>query len=229
MFFDPVYLIFMIPGLLLSLWATAKTRGAFDRYSRVRVSSGMTGAQAAARLLADAGISGVVIERVNGFLSDHYDPTSRRLRLSESVYDSTSIAAIGVACHEAGHAIQHATNYSALGLRSALVPAASSAGPLSYIFLVGGFLFAIPALIWLGIICFSAAVLFSLVTLPVEYDASRRARELMVRAGIVTPTEEPAAGEVLTAAFLTYVAAAVSALLTLLYYLFRAGAFGRRD
>ena len=229
MYFDPLYLFFMLPGLLLSLWATMKTKTAFDHYSRVRAASGMTGAQAAARLLADAGINDVVVEHVDGFLSDHYDPSARRLRLSDKVYSSASLAAIGVACHEAGHAIQHATGYGPLQLRSALVPAASVASPLSYVFIVLGFLFAAPALLWVGIICFSAAVLFSLVTLPVEYDASRRARALMVRAGIVSPAEENAAGEVLTAAFLTYVAAAVSALLTLLYYLVRAGAFSRRD
>ena len=207
MFFDPVYLIFLLPGVLLALWASLKTRTAFEHYSQVPCASGMSGAQAAARLLADAGVTGVRIEETSGFLSDHYDPTARVLRLSPSVYRERTLAAVGVACHEAGHAIQHATNYGPLGLRS----------------------FLAQALVWLGILFFLAAVIFSLVTLPVEFDATRRAKQLMVRAGIVSNSEAKGAGEVLDAAFLTYVASAVSMLLTLLYYLYRAGAFSRRD
>ena len=145
------------------------------------------------------------------------------------MYGSNSIAAIGVACHEAGHAIQHATSYGPLGMRSALVPVVNFSSPVSYILMVLGFILAAPGMIWLGVILFSMAVLFTLVTLPVEYDASRRAKLLMVEAGIVTPHEERAAAEVLNAAFLTYVASAVSALLTLLYYLYRLGVFSRRD
>ena len=214
MFFDPVYLIFLLPGVLLALWASLKTRTAFEHYSQVPCASGMSGAQAAARLLADAGVTGVRIEETSGFLSDHYDPTARVLRLSPSVYRERTLAAVGVACHEAGHAIQHATNYGPLGLRSFLVPAVSISSPGAYICLFLGFL---------------AAVIFSRVTRPVEFDATRRAKQLMVRAGIVSNSEAKGAGEVLDAAFLTYVASAVSMLLTLLYYLYRAGAFSRRD
>ena len=165
----------------------------------------------------------------SGSLSDHYDPTGRVLRLSESVYSSDSLAAIGVACHEAGHAIQHATGYGPLGLRSTLVPLVNLASPGAYIFFVIGMLLHSMPMVWLGIVCFSAAVIFALVTLPVEFDATARAKKLMVSAGIVSPEEERGAGEVLNAAFLTYVASAVTALLTLLYYLWRAGVFSRRD
>ncbi len=229
MFFDPVYLVFLLPGVLLALWASLKTRTAFDHYSQVPSSSGMSGAQAAARLLADAGVSGVRIEETRGFLSDHYDPSARVLRLSPAVYGGRTLAAIGVACHEAGHAIQHANNYGPLALRSFLVPAVGISSPGAYVCLLLGFVFQSTALVWLGILFFLAAVIFSLVTLPVEFDATRRAKLLMRRAGIVSEPEAKGAGEVLDAAFLTYVASAVSMLLTLLYYLYRAGAFSRRD
>ena len=229
MFFDPVYLLFTLPGILLGLWASAKTKFTFDRYSRVESLNRVTGASAALRLLANAGIRDVRVEETQGFLSDHYDPTAKVLRLSPGVYRSDSIAAIGVACHEAGHAIQHAQGYSALGLRSSLVPLVTLASPGAYIFFLIGLVLNSPALLWLGIICFGMAVLFSLVTLPVEYDASRRAKQLMVSSGIVTQSEAEGAGEVLSAAFLTYVASAVTALLTLLYFLFRSGLLGRRD
>ena len=224
-----MYFMFLLPGMLLALWASFKTKLAFDQYSQVPSSRRISGAHAAAMLLDYAGVTGVRIEMTSGFLSDHYDPANRVLRLSPSVYGSNSIAAIGVACHEAGHAIQHATSYGPLGMRSALVPVVNFSSPVSYILMVLGFILAAPGMIWLGVILFSMAVLFTLVTLPVEYDASRRAKLLMVEAGIVTPHEERAAAEVLNAAFLTYVASAVSALLTLLYYLYRLGVFSRRD
>ncbi len=228
-FFDPLYLVFILPGAILAVWASCKTKSTFERYSRVRTCSGMTGAQAATRLLYRAGINNVRVEQVAGFLSDHYDPTARVLRLSPNVYGSDSVAAIGVACHEAGHAIQHAEGYSMLGLRSTLVPVVNFSSPLSYIVMVAGFLLQAPAMILLGVVLFSMAVIFSIVTLPVEYDASRRAKLLMVDAGIVDTSEEREAAEVLNAAFLTYVAAAISSLLTLLYYLVRLGVFNRRN
>ena len=221
MFFDPVYFLFALPGMLLALWASAKTKMTFEKYSRTGVFSGMTGAQAAARLLYAAGITDVKIEPVNGFLSDHYDPSCKTLRLSESVYDSNSLSAIGVACHEAGHAIQHATNYGPLGLRSSLVPVINLTSPASYILILAGALLSAPGLIKIGIICFAIAVVFAIVTLPVEYNASARAKSLMVQCGIVSPNEAQSAGDVLNAAFLTYVASAVSSLLTLLYYVWR--------
>lgn len=221
MFFDPVYFLFALPGILLALWASAKTKSTFSKYSQVGSRSGMTGAEAASRLLYSAGITDVRIEVTDGFLSDHYDPTCKKLRLSQDVYHSSSLSAIGVACHEAGHAIQHATAYGPLGLRSALVPVINLTSPCSYILIFAGALLSIPALIKIGIICFAAAVVFAVVTLPVEYNASARAKALMVQCGIVSPTEAKSAGDVLNAAFLTYVASAVSALLTLLYYVWR--------
>ena len=229
MFFDPVYLLFMIPGLIIAGIASLLTKSTFEKYSHVQSESGMTGAEAAARLLGSAGIRDLKIEGVDGFLSDHYDPTSRTLRLSEAVYGSTSLSAIGVACHEAGHAIQDAAAYKPMYLRSALVPITNFSSTFSYIVLIAGFIFQAQSLILIGAVLFSAAVVFSIVTLPVEWDASARAKKLMVRCGIVSPNEQKQAGEVLNAAFLTYLAAAISSLLTLLYYLFRAGVFGGRS
>lgn len=227
MFFDPLYLLFAIPGLIVAGLASFYVKSTFSEYSRFRASSGMTGAQAAAQMLHSAGIYDVKIERVDGFLSDHYDPSSRTLRLSPGVYDSDSLSAIGVACHEAGHALQDAANYGPLGLRSALVPVTNISSFLSYIVILAGFIFQSGGMVMLGAILFSAVVLFSIVTLPVEWDASSRAKQLMVTAGIVSAPERDSAGKVLNAAFLTYVAAVLSSLLTLLYYLVRAAGMNR--
>ena len=229
MFFDPLYLLFMVPGLILAGLASLFTTTTFNKYSRIGSSSGMTGAQAAKRLLETAGIYDVTVEHVNGMLTDHYDPTSRTLRLSDQVYSSSSLSAIGVACHEAGHAIQHAANYGPLGMRSALVPAANLGSNASYFILLLGFIFHSQSMMLVGIALFSLAVLFTLVTLPVEYNASSRAKQLMVSAGIVTRGEASSAGAVLNAAFMTYVASAVSAVLTLIYYLIRSGLLGGRS
>lgn len=228
MYFDPAYVIFALPALLLSLAASFLTKSRFARYARVAPASGLTGAEAARRLLDQQGLQNVAIEQTGGFLSDHYDPAHRVLRLSPAVYGTASLSAIGVACHEAGHALQHAQGYLWLHLRSALVPATQIGSRLSYLVLILGFMLQQPGLIYLGILLFLAGVVFSIVTLPVEWDASARARRLMTSAGIVSLPEQEAAGKVLTAAFLTYVAAAVSALLTLLYYLMRAGLLGGR-
>jgi len=227
MFFDPVYLLFAIPGLIVAGLASLYVKTTFSEYSHHRASSGLTGAEAAEQMLHRAGIYDVRIERVEGFLSDHYDPTSRTLRLSPDVYDSDSLSAIGVACHEAGHALQHAASYGPLGLRSTLVPVTNISSWLSYIVIFLGFIFQSSGLVCIGAILFSAVVLFSIVTLPVEWDASSRAKEMMVTAGIVSPAERDNAGKVLNAAFLTYVAAVLSALLTLLYYLVRAAGMNR--
>lgn len=230
MILDPLYFILALPGFILALWASFYTRSTFNRYSKVYAASGLTGAEAAERLLHGAGIYNVAVERVDGFLSDHYDPSSRKLRLSDNVYASQSLSAIGVACHEAGHAIQHATGYGALNLRTALVPAAILGSNTAYIFLMIGFFLQRQGWMLIGIALFSCAVLFSLVTLPVEYNASARAKKLMVSTGIVSSSEAADAGSVLNAAFMTYVASAVSALLTLLYFLIRSGLLGgRRD
>ncbi len=228
MFFDPMYIIMLLPALVIAGIATIVTRSTFNKYSQVSASSGLTGAEAAARMLARQGVTNVRIERVNGFLSDHYDPTSRILRLSPGVYDSASLAAIGVACHEAGHALQHAAHYAPLHLRTALVPATQIGTQASYIFFLIGMLLHNPALLWVAIVFFAVGFLFALVTLPVEWNATARAKGFMVSSGIVSPQEQASAGQVLNAAFLTYVAAAVTALLTLLYYLFRSGLLGGR-
>lgn len=225
MFFDPLFLLFMIPGVIIAGLASAYTHSTFEKFKHFGASSGMTGAQAAQRLLSAAGIYDVRIECVGGFLTDHYDPTAKVLRLSPDVFNGISLSSIGVACHEAGHAIQHATAYGPLGLRSSLVPLTNFASFGSYIMIMIGFLFASQQLILLGAILFGATVLFAVVTLPVEWDASARAKKLMVSCGIVTQKESEGAGAVLNAAFMTYVASAVSSLLMLLYYLIRAGVF----
>jgi uncharacterized protein len=229
MFFSFRFLMFMAPAILLSLLASIYTRSTFGKYGKVRSHRGLTGAQAAWEMLKAQGISGVTIEITQGYLSDHYDPATRTLRLSPDVYNSDSLSAIGVACHEAGHAIQHAHKYGPLALRSSLVPVASFGSNFSYFIIFIGMLMRSPGLMLLGIACFSLAVIFTIVTLPVEWNASARAKKAMVAAGIVSEQERQGAGEVLNAAFLTYVAAAVSAIMTLLYYLLRAGVLGGRD
>jgi Zn-dependent membrane protease YugP len=228
MFFDPIYLLFVAPGMIFALIATYKVKSTFARYSKISAGSGLTGAEAARQMLSKNGVTNVTIERADGFLSDHYDPTSRTLRLSSGVYDSPSLSAIGVACHEAGHALQHASAYMWLGLRSALVPATQFGSMGSYIFFLLGMFMNNPKMYLIGIILFSITVVFSIITLPVEWDASARAKRLMVMSGIVTYQEQEDAARVLNAAFLTYVASAVTALLTLLYYLFRSGLLGGR-
>jgi len=236
---DPLYLIMLVPAFVLSLIATFVTRSTFKKYSTVPASSGMTGAQAAARMLQSQGVFDVKIERIGGFLSDHYDPAHKVLRLSPDVHDSNSLSAIGVACHEAGHALQHAHAYAPLAIRTALVPLAQFGSVASYWIIMAGFLLlefrglvspgTAMTLLKVGIVFFSATVAFTLVTLPVEWDASHRAKAHMVSSCIVGPGQEIAAGRVLNAAFLTYIAAAVSAVLTLLYYLLRAGLLGGRN
>jgi Zn-dependent membrane protease YugP len=231
MFFGPgyfEYMLFMLPALILAGFATILTQSRFSKYSRFRAASGLTGAMAARRMLEREGLYDVSIEPAGGFLSDHYDPRTRTLRLSPSVYSSPSLAAIGVACHEAGHALQHATGYAALGLRTALVPAAQIGTYAPYVFFVLGALMNSFALIKIGILVFSLAVLFSVVTLPVEWNASARAKRLMVSTGIVSAEEQEDASKVLNAAFLTYLAGAVMALLQLLYYLMKFGLLGGR-
>jgi Zn-dependent membrane protease YugP len=232
MMFDPVFLLFALPGLLLAGYASFITKSRFQKYSRVAPTSGLSGAQAAAKMLRQAGLHDVGIERIGGFLSDHYDPRARVLRLSPAVFDGRSLSAVGVACHEAGHALQHATGYAALGLRSALVPAASFTSQLSSPLLMFGLFLSMASpmgrpLLIMGILMLSVSVLFTLVTLPVEWDASARAKRVLVDDGIVAPYQERDAAAVLDAAFLTYLAAAVSALMTLLYWILRASSSRR--
>lgn len=228
MYFDPLYLLFTLPGLALSLWAQYKVKSTFRHYAEVPARSGMTGADAAAELIRQRGVSGVRIEPTHGFLSDHYDPFHKVLRLSEDVYHGRSLAALGVAAHEAGHAIQHAHAYGPLKFRSLLVKPASIGSNFGAILATVGFAIQASSLTWLGIVLFSAAVLFTLVTLPVEFDASKRAVVALEQLGIVTPAEAPGAAAVLRAAALTYVAAAITAIMQLLYFLIRAGLLGGR-
>ena len=235
-YFDPMYLLFLAPALILSLWASFRTKAAFNKYSRVRTLRGLTGAQAAKALLDRSGIHDVQIVPTRGMLSDHYNPTNKTLALSEGVYSSPSIAAVGVACHEAGHAIQHAEGYKPLWLRSMLVPTANIGSSLGYIVMMLG-LFLLYAgsqmgqnVVLFGAMLFSAVLIFQIVTLPVEFDASARAKRLALENGIVLEQEREGIDRVLNAAALTYVAAAVSTLMTLLYFLMRAGLLGgRRD
>ncbi len=219
--FDPVYLLFAAPGLLLSLWASSRVSSAFSHYSQVGTVSGLSGAEAARRLLDRAGLQAVTIVQTEGHLSDHYDPLHRQLALSEEVYHGRSVASIGVATHEAGHALQHAHGYAPLWLRSALVPVANFGSSAGYIVMAIG-LFLHPMVVLLGAVIFSSVLLFQVVTLPVEFDASARAKKLVVETGIIQPGERQGIDRVLDAAALTYIAAAVSTLSVLLYYVFRA-------
>jgi Zn-dependent membrane protease YugP len=213
------YLLFMLPALLFSLWASWRTHSAFKKYQRVGTLRGMSGAEAAWAMLRSAGIEDVRVVPTHGMLSDHYNPLTKTLALSEGVYGSRSVAAIGVACHEAGHAIQHARSYKPLWLRSALVPTANIGSGLSYIVILAGlFLLRSPEVVLFGALLFGGVVLFQLVTLPVEFDASARAKRLAVDHGIVLPQERVGMDKVLNAAALTYVAAAATSLLTLLHY-----------
>lgn len=215
-YFDPTYLLIII-SMIISLIAQFMVKSAFSRYSRIQSVKGMTGAMAARQILMSNGINDVRINRISGSLTDHYNPSDKTLNLSEAVYDSDSIAAVGVAAHECGHAIQHARDYAPLSFRSALVPVANLGSKLSWVFIVLGLIFSFnQILINVGIIMFSAAVLFQLVTLPVEFNASARALEQLQSNGILYGDENAKARKVLTAAALTYVAAAATAILQLL-------------
>lgn len=235
MHFDPSYFLFVGPALLLSLWASFKTKSAFKKYSKVRVATGLTGAQAAQRMLDAAGIHDVKVVPHAGMLTDHYNPVTKTLALSQEVYGVASIAAVGVACHEAGHAIQHAKAYWPLGFRSILVPTANIGSTLGYIVMAVGMMLMYSSggasgqtVVLVGAVLFSLVLLFQIVTLPVEFDASARAKVLAVSNGIVLPQEREGMDRVLNAAALTYVAAAISTLMTLLYYLWRSGLLGGR-
>lgn len=215
-YYDPTYMLIVISALI-SLFAQFLVNSRFSKYSRVRSRSGMTGAHAAERILQSQGIYDVAIQRVSGKLTDHYDPRNKTLNLSDAVYASTSVAAVGVAAHECGHAIQHARGYAPLSFRSALVPVANIGSQLSWLFIILGIFFGgSHTLIMIGILMFSAAVLFQLVTLPVEFNASGRALKLLSETGILQKDEVSDTRKVLSAAALTYVAAATTAVLQLL-------------
>jgi len=226
---DMNYFIFVGPAILFALLAQGLVKGAMHRWSREPLSRPLTGAEVARRVLERGGAPGVGIEISHGWLSDHYDPRSRTIRLSEANYHGQSVAAAAVAAHEAGHAIQHARKYAPLALRSFYVPLASIGSGLSFPLIILGAIFSAPPLVLAGVALFSAVVLFQILTLPVEFDASRRAKRLLVEGGLVSADHEArGVSAVLNAAALTYVAATVQAVLTLLYYLHALGLLGGR-
>lgn len=231
--FDWTYVVLVLPCVLLSLWASANVNATFRRFSQQYSMRHVTGAQAAQRVLSANGVSGVRIERVSGNLTDHFDPRTNVIRLSDSVYDSTSTAAIGVACHEAGHAVQYAQDYGPIRLRAAIIPVTNIgsrlAMPLILLGLVLNYMSGLSYFfVYLGIACFGLSLLFQLVTLPVEFNASRRAMQAIEMAGLLTEEEQRGAGKTLRAAALTYVAATATALAQLLRLLVIFGNHNRR-
>jgi len=226
--FDPLYIFMMIPVFIISIIAQMWVKNAYAKYSRIPNRSKITGAEAAQIIARRMGLQ-INVELTSGLLSDHYDPRTRTLRLSPHVYNGYSIAAVGIAAHEAGHAIQHAYGYAPLQLRSALVPVTMLGSNLAWPLIFVGFIFHWLSLIKLGILFFTAVVVFQLITLPVEFNASQRALKVLHDTNILTKRELSGAREVLTAAALTYVAAATAAILQLLYFLIRAGLIGGRE
>ncbi len=218
-------LIFIAPALLLAIWAQFKVRSTYA--AAMREPASMSGAMAARQVLDGAGLHHVGIEMVPGHLSDHYDPRDKVLRLSPEVFQSRSLAAVGIAAHEAGHAIQHAHGYAPLAIRTAAVPAASFGSGVSYFLLFLGIILNVPYLLWAGIFAFGAVVFFQLVNLPVEFNASSRAKAELVSLGIVRHQDMGAVNSVLNATALTYVAATLQSVLTLLYYILRANSSSR--
>ncbi len=232
--FDWTYIVLVLPCLILSMWASSNVNSTFKKYSKQYSCRRITGAQAAQRVLSANGVHGVRIDRVSGNLTDHFDPRTNVIRLSDSVYDATSTAAIGVACHEAGHAVQYAQNYAPIKLRSAIIPLTNFGSKLAMpLILIGILLSAMGEIsytfVYLGIACFGLSLVFQLVTLPVEFNASRRAMEAISSAGILTEEEQKGARKTLTAAALTYVAATAVALAQLLRLIAIFGNRRRRD
>ncbi|MBA3337315.1 MAG: zinc metallopeptidase [Chloroflexia bacterium] len=234
MFFDPLYFVFMLPGLAFMLWAQSKVKGNYAKYSKIPNEAGVTGAQAARRVLDSQGLNDVAIEAIPGELSDHYDPRKRVLRLSPGVFGQPSIAAIGIAAHEAGHAIQHAKAYAPLKARTAIVPVVNIGSNIGFGVLFLGIILNTPGLAWLGVGLFALSTLFALVTLPVEFDATRRAKLALVQVGIVDGgvgrgQESQGVAKVLDAAAWTYIAGFAASLLTLLYYVSLVSGMRRGD
>jgi len=228
MFFDPVYFIFLLPGFLLAGWASWRVHAAIAEGRKYAPSSGMTGAQAAAKVLRANNLDHVGIEQTDGMLGDHYDPRHKVLRLTSEVYNGRTLTAVGIAAHEAGHALQDAHGYAPLKLRNGIVPMAAVGSNISWLLLIAGMFLQSFGLVMAGIAAFSLVVVAQLINLPVEYNASARAREVLVDHGIVMRNELAPVSRVLNAAALTYVAATLTAILTLLYFLFRSGLLGGR-
>jgi len=226
--FDPLYFVVLAPGLALTIWASIKVKTTFRRYNKVPVASGCSGKEAAEMLLRRRGVY-IPVEEHPGSLSDHYDPRVRALRLSPEVYHGRTVGAVAVAAHEVGHALQHASKYRPLEIRQSLAPAAGFASSVSWLILFGGVLLGMAGLIQVGVALFSIVVLFQLVTLPVELNASRRAKALAWESGLVAAGERRGVSKVLSAAAMTYLAAALTSVLTLVYYLMRLGILGGGD
>jgi len=231
-FFDPMYLIFMIPALALMGFASWYVRHAYSKWSQVRATSGLTGHQAAQRLISTGNLYGVQVQGTAGQLSDHYDPRNKTLFLSEGVAHSPSVAAVAISAHELGHALQDAEEYFPMKIRSMLVPAVNIGSNLGWILIMIGLVLRMTELAWIGILVFSGGALFALATLPVEFNASARAKQLLYETGIIqTEEERRGVNQVLNAAALTYVAGLITAVMQLLYYVFLVGGMGgrRRD
>lgn len=223
------YLIFILPALLFSIYAQFKVKSAYKKASAIAPLSGLTGAEAAQRILNSSQIGNVKIETIGGVMGDHYDPKNKVLRLSNDVYYGRSLAALGIAAHEAGHALQDAKGYTPLILRNGIVPLASIGSNMSFGLIFVGMLLSSMNLMMLGVLAFSLVVVFQLVNLPVEFNASARAKNILYQTGMITAGEQGAVSGVLSAAALTYVAATASAITTLLYYLVQMGLLGGRD
>jgi Zn-dependent membrane protease YugP len=229
MFFDPMYFVFALPAFLFAMWAQFRVQSAYGKYSQVANSTGLTGSQVARKLLDAAGLHNVNVERIPGNLTDHYDPSAKVVRLSDSVFDRPSVAAIGVTAHEVGHAIQDATAYAPMRLRQGLIPVAGIGSNLGYVLFLVGFFIASFQLATVGLILFSGAALFAAVTLPVEFNASNRAMGLLEANGLVTPQDSGLAKKVLDAAALTYVAGLAQALSQVLYFAMLLGGMRRSN
>ncbi len=229
--FDWTYVVLVLPCILLSLWASSNVNSTFKKYSKQFSRRGLTGAEAAQRVLSANGVRGVRIDRVSGSLTDHFDPKTNVIRLSDSVYSNTSTAAIGVACHEAGHAVQYAVGYAPIKLRAAIIPVTNFGSKLAMPLILLGLVFTAfgDTLIYLGIACFGLSLVFQLVTLPVEFNASRRAMSAIEEGGLLTEEEQRGAKKTLTAAALTYVAATAVALAQLLRLITLFGGRRRND
>ena len=232
--FDWTYLVIVLPCMILSMWASSSVNSTFNKYSKINSMRHLTGAEAAQRVLSANGVRGVRIERVSGNLTDHFDPKTNVIRLSDSVHSSTSVAAIGVACHEAGHAVQYAQDYGPIKLRAAIIPATNIGSKLAMPLILAGILFSFLGnlsygLVYLGIACFSLSLVFQIMTLPVEFNASRRAIETIESSGILTEEEQRGAKKTLKAAAMTYVAATAVALAQVVRLLILFGGRRRRD
>jgi uncharacterized protein len=228
-FFDPMYLIFMIPAFVLMGFASWYVRHAYSKWSQVRATSGLTGHMAAQRLISTGNLYGVQVQGTAGQLTDHYDPRNKTLYLSPGVADSPSVASVAIAAHELGHAMQDAEDYFPMKIRSMLVPAVNIGSNLGWILIIIGLMLRITGLAWLGVLVFSGGALFALATLPVEFNASARAKELLYSTGVIqTEEERRGVNQVLNAAALTYVAGLITAVMQLLYYVFLIGGMGGR-